>query len=564
MLRELIVEGLGVIERAEVSLEPGSSVLTGETGAGKTLIVAAVSLLLGGRADKTLLRAGSSEALVEARFTIPAGHPARAVLADAGLVPDGEAGTAEVVVTRSIARDARASSVRINGRLATLALLAEITTLLVEIAGQHEHQRIGTAAEQRALLDEYAGPECQRLAASVAAATRAVADAARRAEEARAGERERLREADVLAYEIAEIEKAAIAPGEIERLTEEAGRLENAEAIASAVAAVTADLRDEGGAEDLIGNAERRLRPLADADAAIGALAARLEAARYEVADVGAELQGRVVQPDPGALDRIRARLDVIAGLRRKYGDDEADILSYLQRARERADGLAELGNEADRWDKARDEAWAEARRLAAELSEVRRSAAPALAAAVESKLADLALPGARFEVRLETRDLYEGGNEAVSFLISTNEGQPPRPIAKVASGGELSRLALALHLCRRRAEVATLIFDEVDAGVGGEAARAVGGALAQLAAEQDVQVLVVTHLPQVAASAEHHYRVSKSVSGAATRSSVERVEDAARVEELSRMLAGLPESAVAKEHARELLALASERVSAA
>ena len=560
MLTELVVEDLGPIERAEMALHGGSSALTGETGAGKTLVVAALSLLLGDRADKQMIREGANEARVEGRFVVSAAAPAAAILAERGLVGEDQiASEVEIVIARSVSP--AGSKARVNGRLAPISLLAEVGPLLVEIAGQHEHQRLTGRRHQRDLLDAFIGDAAIELAGRVRDRVRAAAEARKELEAAVSGQRDRARELDVLRFEIDEIEGAGVSPGEIEGLTTEAARLEHAEAMAAAVAAASDSLTGEGGAHDLVTRALGALAAV-DLDAAgIDDVARRLEACSYELQDAAQELSGRVRDPDPVALEAIRDRLGALGKLRRKYGDDESEILDYLDRARARADQLAAVDAGID-----------SARRLAAELteaaqddarrlSELRRGAAPRLARSVETLLAELALPGARFEVSLAAEELHEGGIESVEFLVATGAGESPRPLAKIASGGELSRIGLALHRLVDRGLATTLVFDEVDAGVGGEAAQAVGKALARLAHDAHAQVLVVTHLPQVAAFADAQYRVVRT-DGARRGVAVDRVDGAERVAELSRMLAGLPKSERAREHAQELLDLAAAGMS--
>lgn len=556
MLHELVVQDLGVIEHADVIFDRGSTALTGETGAGKTLVVAAVALLLGGRADRALVRSGASAARIEGRFTVPRDHPAAQRAIDQDLADDDV--EVELLVSRTVGE--RGSKARLNGRIVTLATLQEIVGDLIEIAGQHEHQRIAAATYQRRLLDSFAGPEAVALAAEVGAGVRTAVEAEERARSLRDGERARSRELDVLRYEIEEISGASLQVGEEATLLAEANRLENAEALARARSEAAAALRDEGGAVDATSRAEAEVRKASDADPELAEIAKRLESLRIELDDVAALLSAGVIDPDPIALEAARERLDAIAKLRRKYGDSENEVLAYLEKASERAAELGGQEGDAAAWEERAASARREAEQRARELTEIRTQAAARLGNEIAASLADLALPDARFEVSLEPRELYEGGLETVTFEVSTNPGEAPLPIGKVASGGELSRIALALHLADSIGSATTMIFDEVDAGVGGLAAQKVGGALSGLSERTGAQALVVTHLPQVAAFADNHLIVSKDVSGERTRASVRRVEGDERVAELSRMLAGLPESELGREHARELLELAGGR----
>jgi DNA repair protein RecN (Recombination protein N) len=574
MLRELVVEGLGVIERAELELQGGCSALTGETGAGKTLVVAALGLLIGGRSDRALVREGAPEALVEGRFVVPAGHGAVGVLDDNGIIEaDPRGSDVEIVLTRTVAADGKGGRARINGRLVTVAVLAAVGAQLVEIAGQQEAQGVGTPTRQRALLDAFSGSTA--LAAELARTVRAASRVQSELATLMSSERERERELDLLRYEISEIEKAALEEGELARLTADADRLEHAESIALALGRAIDALNGDDGAAETIDSALRDVTAAARRDPVLEEVARRLEATSLEISDVAGDLTRSMVAPDPGALQETRTRLDVIARMVRKYGDDEAStegpqvpegrVLGYLQRARARVDELDNAESSLGSLRAEHDELMALATRLADDLGGRRREAAPALERAMEELLADLALEGARFEVALTDRELFEGGGESVELRVAANPGENARPIAKVASGGELSRIALALHLLTSQnrgteGSARTMVFDEVDAGVGGRAAQSVGRALADLASVSGAQVLLVTHLPQVAAFAGSHYRVLKQSADNRASALVARVEGAARLDELSRMLAGMPESKRAREHAKELLETASTR----
>jgi DNA repair protein RecN (Recombination protein N) len=553
MLSELVVENLGPIASAEIVLQKGSSALTGETGAGKTLLVTAVTLLVGGRADRGIVRDGTDEARVEGRFVVPEDHPAVSLLHARELV-DGPTAPVEVVVTRTIS--ASGSRARINGRLVPASVLAEVGPLLVEIAGQHEHHRFGSPRVQREILDIVAGSRAVALAAEISSTVKELVRTERELEQLRAGERERARELDILRFEIDEIEGVGVHPGETKELLAEANRLENAGELEGGIADALENLSGDAGAEERLAAASAALERVSASDPTMSQAVERLSAAAAEIRDVAAGLSTQTHEPDPAALERVRARLDDLGRLRRKYGDDEAQIAEYLDRSRARADELGSKNDSVGDLEAAAKELRTRAIGVAGELSAMRKKAVPKLQKKVESLLADLAMSGSRFVVTIGRTDLYEGGLESVTFEIATGPGEKPRPMTKVASGGELSRVALALHLVAGGSGAETMIFDEVDAGVGGAAARAVGAALARLGRE-DSQVLVVTHLPQVAAFADAHYRIQRR-DGERRDVVVERVERDERVEELSRMLAGLPESERAREHAQELLDLAA------
>jgi DNA repair protein RecN (Recombination protein N) len=561
MLTDLVVENLGVFETAALELRPGCSALTGETGAGKTLIVTAVNLLAGGRGDQASVRPGAEGAYVEGRFLVPPDHAVAEILARNGLIdapagPHGEQSALEIVISRSVSGSA--SRARVNGRMVTVGVLGEIGRALVDVVGQHEHQRLFSAPWHRACLDVFCGPDAVALAREVAEAARSISRQQRIVEELRSGDQERARELDVLQYEIGEIEAAALQEGERERLALETTRLESSEAIAAAIARAVEALSSESGAGDRVEEARSALDRVTDRDPGLRDLRDRIASVLHELADVALELGTLATEPDPDALERSHERLAAINRLCRKYGRDEAEVLAYLESSRVRAEQLAGAPGRRAEAEEMLARLIDEAKLKAERLSQIRHEGAARLARSTEGVLAELALAGAKVEVRLEKCDLYEGGAETVELLVDLNRTGDPRPIKKVASGGELSRLALALHLVATSSGASTMVFDEVDAGVGGEAARALGNCLASLARSSGGQVLVVTHLPQVAAYADNHYAVHKNVNGS-VGARVVRVEGDQRVAELSRMLAGLPRSGRAHEHARELLELAAQ-----
>ncbi|MDQ3963961.1 MAG: DNA repair protein RecN [Actinomycetota bacterium] len=557
MLTELIVENLGVIDRAEVAFDAGSTALTGETGAGKTLLVTALGLLAGGRADRTLVRAGATAARVEGMFVVDGDHPVLQHIEDVNAGPDG---SVEIVLGRTVAADGKTKA-RVDGRIATVNTLSAVGGELIEIAGQNEHHRLGSASEQRALLDQFAGPEIVALAIGVADKVSAWRAARSRLEQLTSTERERVREVDILQYEISEIQAVAPTAGETEELTVHAQRLEHAEALASGLSAAIHTLKGESGAGDALATARSTLEPLAARDTGLEPLIARLRESEIDVADVASELAGRVIAPDARALEEARSRLDALARLHRKFGPNDTAVLAHLAKAEGRlaeltaADAdIAGLTFEVERLE-------TDARASAAALSVARQRAAPELARAVERLLGELAMPGAAFEIVFEERELYEGGQDSATFAVSANPGEPPKPLAKVASGGELSRISLALRLLTARSAGATMVFDEVDAGVGGQAAQAVGARLAQLASESAGQVFVVTHLPQVAAFADRQFRILKVADEGHTGAAIEEVEAGDRVAEITRMLAGLPDSERGRAHAEELLEIAGRSI---
>jgi DNA repair protein RecN (Recombination protein N) len=526
VLSELHVENLGIVERVLVPLPKGMTAITGETGAGKTLLVDALVLLLGGRADPALVRAGADEARVEGRF-----------------VTDDD----EVVMTRVVPSDGR-SRAYTNGRLATVGELAERGRSLADLHGQHAHQSLIHAPEQRALLDRYAGAPADRALEQLRAARAEVRRLDAELASFGGDERARAREVDLLRYQLAEIDAAALHDDDEEaKLEAEERLLADADAHRDALSAAQAELT--GPAEDALGAAVAALtgrEPFEE-------LATRARGLQAEVAELAHDVRvaAEGVASDPARLAVVRERRQAIRDLCRKYGATVADVRAYGVEARQRLDELEGRDARAAAIERERAAALETAASAAAFLTKARKAAAKPLAEAVTAHLHELAMPNATFSVAIEEGPLTDDGADDVTFLLAPNPGEPPRPLAKAASGGELSRAMLALRVVLSEAPP-TLVFDEVDAGIGGEAGVAVGRALASLGGKH--QVLCVTHLAQVAAFADAHIVVSKREVGGRTIATARQVEGNERIAELSRMLSGDGGSAAARRHARDLL----------
>ena len=519
MLQELRIENLGVIEQVSLVLGEGLVALTGETGAGKTMVVEAISLLVGSRADTAMIRAGSDEATIEGRFI------------------DGDD---ETILTRVVPRDGR-SRAYVNGRLATVGQLAEIGSRLVDLHGQHAHQSLLGAAEQRAALDAYGKVDLSGLEAARSRVIELEAVLATLGGD----ERQRAREIDLLSFQVSEIEAAAISSAdEDERLKSEEDVLANADALRESLWGAVAVLTEDEGAIDRLGEAIAFL----DDGETLAEFVERLRAVQGEISDLGAEMRSRVedIEEDPARLAFVRERLNLLSELRRKYGDQLADVIVYLEATRARLAELVGYEDRARELVRDREEAIAHLATEQAKVLKARVKAAAPLAAATEDHLRTLAMPHARVAI-----DVQGDAGEQVTFLLAANPGAHPLPLAKVASGGELARAMLALRLVLTRGP-GTLVFDEVDAGIGGEAATAVGGALRDIAEQH--QVLVVTHLAQVAANASSHLRVIKRVTDGQTFAGVEVLDRELRVAEVARMLSGDADEAAARAHAKSLL----------
>jgi DNA repair protein RecN (Recombination protein N) len=572
VLEELRISGLGVIADACLPLGPGLTVITGETGAGKTMVVAGLGLLFGGRADAARVRAEPGRAVVEGvlRLDADARDALRARLDEAGVEWDD----GSLVLTRLVNAEGR-SRAHAGGRTVPVALLGEIGEHALAVHGQSDQLRLLRPAEQRAALDRYAGPPHEKrletYREAYAAWCRVSADLDRRRREAR----ERAHELALLRLGLQEIGRIDPRPGEDEALREEARRLEHAEGLRAAALSAYRALGggETGDAVTLLGSARHDLEAGAGLDPALAGPGARVAEAAALAADVAAELRTYVdtLDADPDRLAAVHERRAALRALTLRYAEDVDGVLAWAERARSRCDELDASEEALAHLEAERAALEAEVAGLAAEVSAARREAADRFAEAVTAELVGLAMPHARVEVAVtprppadDARLVVDGvevgvgpdGADDVELRLRPHAGSPALALQKGASGGELSRVMLAVEVVfAGSGGPSTLVFDEVDAGVGGRAAMEVGRRLARLARTH--QVLAVTHLPQVAAFADHHLVVEKDGAGSVTESGVRVVRDSERARELARMLAGLPDSDLGIAHAEELLALA-------
>jgi DNA repair protein RecN (Recombination protein N) len=579
MLEEVRITALGVIEDAVLEFSDGFTVVTGETGAGKTMVVTGLGLMFGGRADPARVRPGAERATVEGRLRIdPDGQVARQVN-EAGGDLDDDGGT--LVVSRSVSAEGRSRAFA-GGRSVPVSLLTYLAEDLVAVHGQADQQQLLRPGRQRQALDRFGGAELSAVLSDYQRAYQRHREILAELDELTATARERAAEAEGLRRGLAEIEEAGPADGEDAMLLAEEDRLAHADALhAAATTGHEALLGDPASgsyqaadAVSLLASARQALEAVAGHDPALAGLAGRLSEAAYLVSDVGAELASYVqsVDSDPIRLAAVQERRAVLTRLIRAYGTggppagteaepgvpDLAAVLTWARRAGSR---LAELDGDDDKiTGLAEDEAkLAESvRDLAGRLTQLRRAAADAFAAGVTAELTALAMPHARLTVAVTPSDEFgPHGADEVEIRLAAHPGAPSLPLSKGASGGELSRVMLAIEVVFAGADpVPTFVFDEVDAGVGGKAAVEIGRRLARLA--RLAQVIVVTHLPQVAAFADAHLVVEKADDGSVTRSGITRLDEAGRVTELSRMLAGLEDSEFGRAHAGELLAAAA------
>ncbi|MCL6300560.1 DNA repair protein RecN [Streptomyces kronopolitis] len=567
------IRSLGVIDDAVVELSPGFTAVTGETGAGKTMVVTSLGLLLGGRADPALVRIGAKSAVVEGRISVAAHAPAAVRAEEAGAELDDGA----LLISRTLSAEGR-SRAHVGGRSVPVGLLAELADDLVAVHGQTDQQGLLRPARQRQALDRYAGDAVAVPLAKYTAAHRRLRAVATELDELTTRARERSQEADLLRFGLDEIAAAEPLPGEDTELAAEAERLGHAEALASAAtvahAALAGNPEDPEGvdATTLVAGAHRALEAVRSHDQDLATLAERLGEIGILMADVAGELASYAdgLDADPLRLAAVEERRAALNHLTRKYGQDITAVLAWSQDGAAR---LAELDGDDDRIGELtaeRDALRTELGELAQALTDARTASAARFAEAVTAELAELAMPHARVSVEIRQSEVAgdgadgievggrtvaygPAGADEVELLLAPHPGAPPRPIAKGASGGELSRVMLAVEVVFAGSDpVPTYLFDEVDAGVGGKAAVEVGRRLARLA--KKAQVVVVTHLPQVAAFADRQLLVAKTNDGSVTRSGVTVLEGEERVRELSRMLAGQEDSETARAHAEELL----------
>jgi len=572
VIEELRIRGVGVIEEATLPLGPGLTVLTGETGAGKTMVLSGIGLLLGRKADPALVRTGMDRAIVEGILSIP-NEDLLSTWEDLD-IEDGQ-----LIVGRSITAEGR-SRAFLGGRSVPVATLAEVTAELIAVHGQSNQQRLTQPARQSDLLDTFAGADVLTQRREFSAAYDRLATISREIADLRAGGRERELEMETLARALTEIDAAQVIAGEERELDVTRARLAHVSSLRDAVA----EAQDALGGTDavdgtdvlaLIDTAAKALERVRDLDTTTEPIAERLRQATREVIDILADLSHyeNALDGDPTLLASLEERRSVLRGLMKRYGATTEEVLEWAESARSRVAGWSSLEDRLPQLEADAADVVQEMLGVAGSLTAARREAAQRLEKLVSVELAGLAMAGASIEVRVEPRvadapnplprdiggtGYGRGGCDAISMWLTAHAGAPARPLGAGASGGELSRIMLALEVAIAGSEPAgTLVFDEVDAGVGGRAAVEVGRRLARLA--RSTQVLVVTHLPQVAAFADRHLVVEKAASGKVTSTTVRVVEGDDRRREIARMLAGLEDSEAATTHAEELLQLARE-----
>jgi DNA repair protein RecN (Recombination protein N) len=575
VLTELHIREFALIEELRIELGPGFTTITGETGAGKSIVIDALSAAVGDRTVADAVRTGAEQAVVEAVFDASRAPKALAAAAEAGIEADAD-GT--LILTRVVSTSGR-HRCRVNGRSVPLSLLREIGDRLVDIHGQHEHQALIRDENHLQFLDGYAGPDLLAVRTEYGQAFAELLAARTAREKLAAAARDRLREVDLLRFQAEEIRSAGLSADEEEELLATRARLANSERLregAQSAHALLSGAAEEGlGALDAVREALRRVQELAALDRGLEELAASLETTAYQLEDSAATLLDYLdrIEADPATLDEIEERLALIARLKRKYGESVPEVIRFGEQSAARLteldsadERLAELEAEVKRLE-------TEAGALAVKLSALRQTAAGQLGKALTGSLADVGMKHGKLEVQLSRTPAADGlpdergarwqaderGIDGCRFLFSANPGEPLKPLAAIASGGELSRVMLLLKsICSRGHEIPTVVFDEIDSGIGGQATHAVGSKLAELS--RRTQVLCVTHLPQIARVADRHFHVAKSTSGGRTRVTLGALDDERRVAELARMLGAREGDRAALEHAAELLAGARQR----
>jgi DNA repair protein RecN (Recombination protein N) len=561
VLTELRIENLLLIEAAELRPGAGLTAITGETGAGKTVLAHALDLLLGGKPRPGIVRPGASEAYVEGVFEVPDGLLGDDALADLRERVFGDEPPEEILLARRVSAEGRTRAY-VQGRSASAADLQELGGRLVAFFGQHEHRRLTVSSAQLELLDGFCGPAHARLLGDLAAAHARVKEVERELAELRERVGSRDRDLDLLRFELGEIDALEPDPAEEDRMGEERERLRRVDALRAVAAAGSEALSpsegDGPGAAVALAETERLADGVAGVDDTLDGLAERVRALRLEAEDLGGEFRryGESLEADPGRLQQVEERLDAYDRLKRKHGGTVEAVLEHGERCRAEVDRLENAEVATEHAQAALDAATKDRAELAKRIGADRRKAAPGLAKGVLAELRRLAMEDASFEVVIEDRgEVGPSGAERVELMLAPNPGVAPAAVRDAASGGELSRVMLALMTVAGAGGAPTLVFDEVDAGVGGQTARAVGERLRKLGEER--QVLCITHLPQIAAVADGHFRIEKSARGKVTQANVERLGEGELVEELCRMLGADSSDEGARRHAEELLAAA-------
>lgn len=561
MLRRIHIRNIALITEQAIEFDDGFSVLTGETGAGKSIIIESFNFVLGERASRELIKYGAQKASAEAVFVILETEPAAAILREMELYPED----GELVLYRELSQTGK-NVCRVNGTLVGTAMLKQIGDALIDIHGQHAHQSLLDPKKHLALLDQFAGAETLRLKQETAEAYHAYTEAKRALDGSVMNERERAQKCDLYSYQLQEIEKAELRDGEEEELLDERKKLQNAQQIMEALAAGTEGLSGETGALTALTETLRQLNGIRSYGEEYETLADKLQESYYAVEDAAYTLRDLRdgFSYDPQSLDSIEWRLELISQLKRKYGANIAEILAYAEKIGEEYQQLLTIEERRDQMQADYERAKERYLDVAGKLSKERHAAAARLKAALLPELSDLGMPGAAFEVQIERMNgeaPSATGYDAVEFLLSANRGEPIKALARVASGGELSRIMLAFKTVLAAVDgIPTMVFDEIDTGISGKIGTVVAEKMSEIAKRH--QVLCVTHLAQIAAYADAHYLIEKQTEDEHTRSSTVRLDADGHCREVARIMGGEPDDGVALLHARRLIEEAEKKKS--
>ncbi len=564
MLKQLTINNVALIDQQFIEFFNGFSVMTGETGAGKSIIIEALNFVLGERASRELVKSGEQKASVEALFLLRGEEPAMEALSAQGVDCDN----GELTLYREFSLTGR-NVCRANGAMITAGALKEIGDALVDIHGQHAHQSLLDTKKHIVLLDRFAGREAVSCKVRTEAAYRKASEAKKLLGTAQYNEQERVRRCDLLAYQIKEIESANLTAGEEELLEEQRELLQNAQAVMEGLegagAAINGDEGETSGALEMLSVALRMLDGIGKYRTEYGQLAEKLHTLYYDLEDAAYSLRDyrNDFSYDPGMLDEIETRLDLIGTLKRKYGDSINEILAFCEKSKSELELLAHAQEHREQLQDDYDKAKAAYLECADELSVIRKQAAEKLSERLLPEFGDLGMPHAAFEAAFEQLGGElpgPNGTDAVEFLLSTNRGEPVKPLSKVASGGELSRIMLSFKSVLADLDgIPTMVFDEIDSGISGQIGTAVAVKMRQIAGSH--QVLCITHLPQIAAYANQQYLVYKEETDGHTRSTARMLDEGERAEEIARIMSGSAADSVALEHAKRLVEAAKDHV---
>jgi DNA repair protein RecN (Recombination protein N) len=564
LLKQLTINNVALIDQQFIEFFNGFSVMTGETGAGKSIIIEALNFVLGERASRELVKSGEQKASVEALFLLRGEEPAMEALSAQGVDCDN----GELTLYREFSLTGR-NVCRANGAMITAGALKEIGDALVDIHGQHAHQSLLDTKKHIVLLDRFAGREAVSCKVRTEAAYRKASEAKKLLGTAQYNEQERVRRCDLLAYQIKEIESANLTAGEEELLEEQRELLQNAQAVMEGLegagAAINGDEGETSGALEMLSVALRMLDGIGKYRTEYGQLAEKLHTLYYDLEDAAYSLRDyrNDFSYDPGMLDEIETRLDLIGTLKRKYGDSINEILAFCEKSKSELELLAHAQEHREQLQDDYDKAKAAYLECADELSVIRKQAAEKLSERLLPEFGDLGMPHAAFEAAFEQLGGElpgPNGTDAVEFLLSTNRGEPVKPLSKVASGGELSRIMLSFKSVLADLDgIPTMVFDEIDSGISGQIGTAVAVKMRQIAGSH--QVLCITHLPQIAAYANQQYLVYKEETDGHTRSTARMLDEGERAEEIARIMSGSAADSVALEHAKRLVEAAKDHV---